>query len=214
MESGVEDTWLDSRIQKAEAEVDGLQAKIDSLTKQVNATLAELYQQDATGFANFYGDNRRQALEDLKTYTDQLMNSMEELEDLIDDIKDSIYDVIDAAQDAFDDQQENYEFIAELLQHDIDLIQSLYGDKAYDAMLKFYDQAKANNLQELDFLKKEKDLWWSRITLQQQAMKNLDPSAQAYKDAEKRLQEYKEHWKNFKKLMNLKRLLYDHIDTL
>ena len=38
----------------------------------------------------------------------------------------------------FDKQIEDYEFIGDLIDHDIDLLTILYGDKNYEAMDNYY----------------------------------------------------------------------------
>lgn len=127
---------------------------IQSLTDQLNGTLEELKQIESGGWANNYGDNHAQALEDLKTYYEQLMDQLGEVQDLVDSIKESYLDMIDEAVDAFDKQVDQYEYINDLLTHDIDLIKLLYGEDAYSEMEKYYGQIENNNNKELDFLKK------------------------------------------------------------
>lgn len=127
---------------------------IQSLTDQLNSTLEELKQIESGGWANNYGDNQAQALEDLKTYYEQLMDQLGEVQDLVDSIKESYLDMIDEAVDAFDKQVDQYEYINDLLAHDIDLIKLLYGEDSYSEMEKYYGQIENNNNKELDFLKK------------------------------------------------------------
>lgn len=127
---------------------------IQSLTDQLNGTLEELKQIESGGWANNYGDNQAQALEDLKTYYEQLMDQLGEVQDLVNSIKESYLDMIDEAVDAFDKQVDQYEYINDLLAHDIDLIKLLYGEDAYSEMEKYYGQIENNNNKELDFLKK------------------------------------------------------------
>ena len=127
---------------------------IQSLTDQLNGTLEELKQIEGGGWANNYGDNHAQALEDLKTYYEQLMDQLGEVQDLVDSIKESYLDMIDEAVDAFDKQVDQYKYINDLLTHDIDLIKLLYGEDAYSEMEKYYGQIENNNNKELDFLKK------------------------------------------------------------
>lgn len=127
---------------------------IQSLTDQLNGTLEELKQIESGGWANNYGDNQAQALEDLKTYYEQLMDQLGEVQDLVDSIKESYLDMIDEAVDAFDKQVDQYEYINDLLAHDIDLIKLLYGEDSYSEMEKYYSQIENNNNKELDFLKK------------------------------------------------------------
>jgi hypothetical protein len=53
---------------------------------------------------------------------------MEDFKSLADDIKESIFDTIDAAQDAFDEQMDEYEYIGDLINHNMKVTELLFGD--------------------------------------------------------------------------------------
>lgn len=190
----------------------GNKGVISGLTNQVEQTLAQLNSIDKTGTSSVYGDNRAAALKDLQEYSEKLMDNLADIENLIDDIKESIFDAIDQAQDAFDDQVDEYEFIGDLLNHDIKMVQMLYGDDAYESMDKFYSQKQKNNNQELDFLRRQKDMWAGFMEQEQKRMQNLTPGSQQFKDAQKRFEEYKKHWMNSVKDLNS--LLQDSLDNI
>lgn len=127
---------------------------VQALTNQVEKTLEELAEMENGGTSDVYGDNKAQALEDLKTYYTELMGQLEEVEELSDQIKESYLDMIDEAIEEFDKQVDQYEYINDLINHDMNLIGLLYGEDAYAEMDKYYRQMEANNNKELDFLKK------------------------------------------------------------
>ena len=167
---------------------------ITSLTNQVNDTLEQLYSIDQTGTSSVYGNNRAAALKDLQEYTNKLMENLEDAEDLVDDIKESIFDAIDKAQDAFDEQVNEYQFISKIIDHDVKMVKLLYGDDAYESMNKYHSQQQENNNKQLDFLKRQKDYWAGQMAAEQARMNNLDPGTAAFKEAQKRFEEYKKHW--------------------
>ena len=167
---------------------------ITGLTNQVNDTLEQLYSIDKTGTSSVYGDNRAAALKDLQEYTNKLMENLEDVEDLVDDIKESIFDAIDKAQDAFDEQVNEYQFISKIIDHDVKMVKLLYGDDAYESMNKYHSQQQENNNKQLDFLKRQKDYWAGQMAAEQARMNNLDPGTAAFKEAQKRFEEYKKHW--------------------
>ena len=79
--------------------------------------------------------------------------------------------MIDDAVEAFDKQVDQYEYIKDLLDHDMNVIGLVYGDKAYAQMTQYYEQIEKNNNQELDFLKK-------RVAYAEEMMqKETDPKA-------------------------------------
>lgn len=127
--------------------------EIQSLTTQVNRTIDQIRQINKTGTSSFYGDNKAQALEDLKKYTDLLMDKMEELKDLQEEIRQSYLDIIDKATEAFDEQVDTYGLINDQLEHNQNLIGLLYGDQAYDKMATYYNKIEENNNKQLDFLR-------------------------------------------------------------
>jgi hypothetical protein len=49
--------------------------------------------------------------------------------------------------------------VGELLEHDMDLLSLLYGDKNYDAMNRYYTALAENNNKQLDFLREQANYW-------------------------------------------------------
>lgn len=144
---------------------------VQKLTDQINDTMDQIKQIDDSGWADAYGDNKAQAMEDLQKYYEELMQQLEDIVDLVDEIKESYLDMIDEAVKAFDKQVDQYEYIKNLLDHDMNVIGLVYGDKAYAQMTQYYEQIEKNNNQELDFLKK-------RVAYAEEMMqKETDPEA-------------------------------------
>ena len=138
--------------------------------------------------------DRQARLEQIQKVMDDLQEQMEDFKSLADDIKESIFDTIDAAQDAFDQQMDEYEYVGDLINHNMKVTELLFGDQAYDRMIKYYDRIEENNNKQLDFLTKEKDLWYSRMMEEQARMARLNPNTNAYKQAEDRFKQYQKHW--------------------
>lgn len=144
---------------------------IQKLTDQINNTVDQIKQIDDNGWADVYGDNKAQAMEDLQKYYEELMQQLENVVDLVDEIKESYLDMIDEAVEAFDKQVDQYEYIKDLLNHDMNIVGLVYGDKAYAQMAQYYEKIEQNNNQELDFLKK-------RVAYAEEMMqKETDPEA-------------------------------------
>jgi len=87
------------------------------------------------------------------------MQQMQDVESLIDSIDEAYLNTIDDIMDQFDKQINDYKLIGELIEHDMDLLSLLYGDRNYDAMDKYYSTLRDNNLQQLDSLKQQRDFW-------------------------------------------------------
>ena len=127
--------------------------------------LDQLKQMDETGTSSYYGDNRAQALEDLKTYTDAIMSSMEELDELIKQIEESYVNLMDEAQEKFDEQIENFEFITENLEHNIQLVELMKGTEqfadvdTFELMNSYYEKQKENYQQQIQFQASQVAFW-------------------------------------------------------
>ena len=145
-------------------------------------------------------------LEKIKEIFDDLQDQMEGFKEIADEIKESIFDAIDAAQDAFDEQMDEYKYLGDLIDHNMKITEMFFGDEAYDQMAKFYDRIEENNNAQLDFLAKQKDLWYSRMVEEQARMDQLAQTqgtdSNIYKEARDRFEEYKKHWMDTVKDLN------------
>ena len=150
--------------------------------------------------------DRAAQLEKVKKIFDDLQDQMEGFKEIADEIKESIFDAIDAAQDAFDEQMDEYEYLGDLIDHNMKITEMFFGDEAYDQMAKFYDRIEENNNAQLDFLAKQKDLWYSRMAEEQARMNQLaqiqGTDSNFYKEARDRFEEYKKHWMDTVKDLN------------
>lgn len=167
---------------------------IPSLTNQVLGIMNQLDQINSVGFGNIYGDNKKQAIQDLQNYSKELMKSLENVEDIIKQVEDSFYDMVDAAQDAFDEQVKEYNFLSDLIDHDKKVIELLYGEEAFDKIDLYNQKQIESDKRELDFQKQQKDFWYAKMQAQKNRMINLDKQSNAYKEAEKRFKELEQHW--------------------
>ena len=132
---------------------------IQSLSKQLNDTLAELAVIDSGQTSKVYGDDKNKALEDLKKYWEEAMKQMEDMYDLQNEINQSYLDMMDEAQEKFDKQIEAYETLTNIIDHDKNLVSLIYGDEAYGRMAAFYDKQHENYLGQLNFASQQVDFW-------------------------------------------------------
>ena len=144
------------------------QGVIETLTRQINDTIDQINQINGGGTSTIYGDDKAQAMEDLKEYYEELMSQLEDVEDLVDEIKESYLDMIDEAKDKFDEQIDQYEYISDLMGHNANIIGLLYGDDAYSQMAKYYDAQEKNNNAQLDFYRQQVDFWRQRMEAEEE----------------------------------------------
>ena len=196
--------------------VRGSKGSLQTLTEQLMDTRAEIEAIDKTGSSAIYGDNKAQAMEDLQNDLKELMEQMEDIQELIDDVDKEYLDTIKDVEEQFDKQIEDYEYVGELIEHDIDLLSLLYGDRNYDAMNKYYETLERNNLKQLDSLKKQRDFWkeqWDAAVARgdTQAAKQFEEN---YKETIKNLNEtVEEAAKNLQnKYINAIDKIFDELD--
>ena len=151
-------------------------------TRHLNDLLEELKRMDENT-ESVYGDtegNRAKALEDLKTYYTQLMQSITDVIELQDELHQDLLDEMDEIQGKFDEQIESYEYLSGVINHDLKVVQMIYGEDAYDTMDKFYDMQHDNYVQELDFYRKQRDFW-------QEAMDKAEEGTEEWESAKEKM---------------------------
>ena len=159
---------------------DDLEGVVQVNTDHVNDILFELDEMDRGLSSKYYGEDRAKALEDLKTYYGQLMDDLIAVEDLSDKIRQSYLDMMDEAKEKFDEQISTYEQIADLIDHDIKLIELLGGEKSYTAFGEYYNKLEINNNKQLDFQRQQVEFWKAQM--------------EAAKEDPERWEKAKENW--------------------
>ena len=154
----------------------------------VNEVLRELQTIRDGGVSSIYGDNEAKAMEDLKTYSDELMSQLQEYEDAVQEITDAHLDLIDSAQESFDKQIEQYEYISGLIEHNMDVLTLLQGEDAYGDLVTYYEQQEANNNKLLDFERQQAEFW-------RQKMEQEEKGSEAW-------EKYYENWKSATEQLN------------
>lgn len=132
---------------------------VQNSTKQTEDILAQLRQMDETGWSNVYGDNRAQALEDLQAAYQEIQADLLELDAIQEDVHQAWLDTMDEINDKMADQVAMYEQITNLIDHDMKVIELVYGEEDYEALGKYYEKQHQNNLDLLDFQKQNVEFW-------------------------------------------------------
>jgi hypothetical protein len=99
------------------------------------------------------------------------MESMTDAAQIEKDLYQAILDEMDAVREKFDEQVESYEFLRDIINHDLKVVQMVYGEDAYGAMSKFYDKQQQTYNEQLDFHRQEMDLWYARMEAAEEGSK-------------------------------------------
>ena len=151
-------------------------------TRHLSDLLDELDRMDK-GLDNVYGDNRAQALEDLKNYYEQLMDDLEGVMDLQDEIHEAYMDMMDEAQEKFDKQLDTYELITDTVSHDMKLIQMIMGDEAYTQLNNYYKAQQNNYDKQVDFQRQQVQFWHDQMETLEKGSDEWEKATENWKDA-------------------------------
>ena len=148
---------------------DEMKGVVQVNTQHIQDILADLKAMDEGIAGQFYSkdgvNNRAQALEDLKTYYEQLMSDLEAVHDLSDEIHESYVAMINEAQEKFDEQISTFETLNNLIEHDKNMISMVYGNESYSTLAQFYDKQEENYNKQLDFQRQQVDFWQRQMEL-------------------------------------------------
>ena len=132
---------------------------VQNSTKRTEEVLEELRQMDATGWSDVYGDDRASALEDLKEAYETITEDLIELDEIQKDVHQAWLDTMDEINEKMEDQVAMYEQITNLIEHDMKVIELVYGEEDYEALGKYYEKQHDNYLGLLDFQKQNVEFW-------------------------------------------------------
>ncbi len=171
---------------------------IQAQTERVNSILNELQKIENGSHSSIYSaydqstgkwiDDKAKAVEDLKKSYSDLMKDLETLEDLENNVRDAFLESIDAVDEAFNRQKESYEFIGAQIEHDIKMIELLYGDKAYDKMEAYYDKQLDGTKAELAAQEQAVKYWKEKMEIERAAVAAGNGDKEA-------LTKYEANWK-------------------
>ena len=138
--------------------------------KHVNDILEELRKLNNSE-NDVFGNSKKKALEQLKEHYTQLMQSITDVIELQDELHQDWLDKMDEVQEKFSKQVSAYEFLRNILDHDIKLIQMNLGEDAYAEMTKFYDTQQKNYEKQLEFQRQQKDFWYAQMQAAEEGSK-------------------------------------------
>lgn len=138
-------------------------------TKQTNSIMAELEKMQRGEHSDIYSaydeatgtwvDDQAAAVNDLRESYSQLIADLTKVEDLIKQANDAYLASIDKVSDAYDQQNRAVDYYGKQIQHDLKMVQMLYGSKAYSEMDKYYKKQIENTAKNKDNLKEQSEYW-------------------------------------------------------
>lgn len=163
---------------------DGKDGLLGAGVKQTQSILKELKDMDEKGWSNVYGDNRVSALEDLQEAYQNVEQSLIEIKEIQEDVAQAVLDQMDAVVDAMDKVADLMDTVDSQIEHDIKVIEMVYGETDYDAKGKYMEQRQKNNLDTLGTAKENRDYWEQQMNLID------DKTSEAYQKAQENFFKY------------------------
>lgn len=102
-----------------------------------------------------YGNNAAAALEAMQQYAQGALEALQNAYDAVQSLKEGYIDFIDTIGEAYDEQKEQYDYINSSIEHQINLIQKLKGENAYDDLNKAYTAQINNSIGSVDMYKQQ-----------------------------------------------------------
>lgn len=102
-----------------------------------------------------YGNDAAAALEAMQQYAQGALEALQNAYDAVQSLKEGYIDFIDTIGEAYDEQKEQYDYINSSIEHQINLIQKLKGENAYDDLNKAYTAQINNSIGSVDMYKQQ-----------------------------------------------------------
>ena len=161
----------------------------DHVMNNVDQVYALIASADRGGEDSLFGDATKEAKENLMDYRSQLMNALKESKENLDDIADSYLKELQSAQDLIDGQVEGWDSIEKHLEHNLEMIKLIDGEKAFSAIGKQYEEMYKNNLNLLTTEKESKDYWAERVKHYQTMVNSAEEGTKEWKTYSEALEE-------------------------
>lgn len=160
---------------------------VDVLTTKVNDIMKEISIMNNGGESTVYGDNKARAMEDLQKYYEELMKELEDIEDMVESIYKAQTEALAAVGDAMRDVVDSYEYISGIINHDMNIIKMVYGEKAYEQLARYYDK-------QVDLLNQEATYQKNQIAYWEQKMSEFEEGTDNWLEAKENWQDAVDAW--------------------
>ena len=148
---------------------DGSKIYGSGLVKAQTEHLGELIDEAQKAFDKntngLFEDETKTAMDNLKNYKEQAMNTARDIKQKIEDIKAAYLGMLKEASEKFDEQADMLERVSKYLEHDMKLVKLIYGENQYESLDRYYEKQHENNIQQLDFAKGQVDFWKRQMDL-------------------------------------------------
>ena len=191
-------------------------SQIADLTKHVSDTTSEVNKQIASaangGEDSIFKDDSNLSKETLTNYVNQLQNAVKNAKAEIDTMMENYLSELDSAQTKIDEQVDGWNRIGDHIEHNMEMIKLLYGEKAYEDLDAQFEQQYKNNLELVETQKMSMDYWQNKVAEEEALMNSYEKGSAQYKMHEKAYQEASKNYKDA--VADLDKTVEDSIKSL
>lgn len=166
---------------------------LDMAYKNVNDMMEQINQFNKTGKSDIFGENSAEMYEVAKDIFDQATSLVNDYSEEVTKLRDHIIDCIDKMADAAERRQDSFQAITDQLEHQLNIVQMLHGENAYDEMNAILDAQQGTYIKQISEAKQVID---------------------SYKELLAKLPEGSEEWKAVQdKIIDAQSKLNDLVET-
>lgn len=153
------DLVLDSSFNKKN--FDELLKDFETRKKQIEDVEKEIDKLNKKGKAgkNNKFATKEEAQEYLKKLKEEMENLGKQLQELYKQVWDNYMEGLEQAAQGFEDINNEFEHLNKNLEYEKELIELIYGDKAYGLMSKYYETQKRSLKDQIDSTRKQESFW-------------------------------------------------------
>ena len=166
---------------------DGFGGTLIEATNQLSKFQAEFEKITSESKAgDWYRDNATQFKEDWKDAIENAQEEYKRLQEAQDKMNEYFLQAMDLTQEKFDEQLDNFEAINKQIEHNLSLIDLLYGEDSYDKIEEQQKASRDNSIEQLAYLKQQKDYYddlLATLNEEDEAWQEAKDGAQAANEA-------------------------------
>lgn len=122
---------------------------LDMAYKNVNDMMEQINQFNKTGKSDIFGEDSAAMYEVAKDIFDQATSLVKDYSEEATKLRDHIIDCIDKMADAAERRQDSFQAITDQLEHQLNIVQMLHGENAYDEMNAILDAQQGTYIKQI-----------------------------------------------------------------
>lgn len=132
---------------------------LDMSMKNVADIVAQIQQYEQTGSSGIFGENSSALYDAAKDVFDQATGLIDDYWSELEELHDNIMDMIDDIAERMEDRREQYELINEELEHQLDIVELIKGENAYDELNQVLDAQQQNYQAQISEYRQQIQIW-------------------------------------------------------